>query len=292
MSLNKIKQSFHSNLKGIYESDEIDSVFFIVLDFVLKKTRFQYTLDPEFEPLALELDQFNAIISRLRNQEPIQYILGETEFFGLKLKLNESVLIPRQETEELIQLILKSDIVQQSANFINILDIGTGSGCIAITLAKHIPNSTISAVDISQEALEIASVNAQNNQVVVDFHHQDIMNMPLIKDNVSGDQSSYDIIVSNPPYVREKEKKDIKPNVLDFEPELALFVSDSDPLVFYRAISEFAVNNLRIGGWLFFEINQYLGLEMRQLLNDFGFKNIEIIKDLFGNFRMAKAQLL
>lgn len=291
MSLGKIKKSFQTNLENIYESEEIDSIFFIVLDHVLNKTRIQYSMDPDYEPSEKELDKIDGILSKLIHQEPIQYIIGETEFFGLKFKVNKSVLIPRQETEELIDLILKLNGEWESKKPLNVLDMGTGSGCIAITLAKHIPNSTVTAIDISQKALEVARTNALYNDVEIRFQQQDILKIKSLQDG-NNTTNLVDIIVSNPPYVREMEKRDIQPNVLDFEPELALFVSDSDPLVFYQAISEFAVNNLRIGGWLFFEINQYLGQEMQQLLNNMGFKNVKIIKDLFGKDRMAKAQLL
>ncbi|WP_115462033.1 peptide chain release factor N(5)-glutamine methyltransferase [Winogradskyella aurantiaca] len=291
MSLGKIKKSFQTNLENIYESEEIDSIFFIVLDHVLNKTRIQYSMDPDYEPSEKELVKIDGILSKLIHQEPIQYIIGETEFFGLKFKVNKSVLIPRQETEELIDLILKLNGEWESKKPLNVLDMGTGSGCIAITLAKHIPNSTVTAIDISQKALEVARTNALYNDVEIRFQQQDILKIKSLQDG-NNTTNLVDIIVSNPPYVREMEKRDIQPNVLDFEPELALFVSDSDPLVFYQAISEFAVNNLRIGGWLFFEINQYLGLEMQQLLNNMGFKNVKIIKDLFGKDRMAKAQLL
>ena len=203
--------------------------------------------------------------------------------------MNENVLIPRPETEEIVAFVLQN-IKKQKLNskVIKILDIGTGSGCIAITLAKHLPNAKVYALDVSKEALKVATLNAELNMANVTFIQANI----LVKRSLSelNMESKFDIIVSNPPYVRKLEKVEIKPNVLDNEPHLALFVEDNDPLQFYKVITDFAVDNLKTKGELFFEINQYLGEETKALLTDVNFKEIELLKDLNGNYRMLKGR--
>lgn len=188
-------------------------------------SRLDLALNPGRELSSSEINKFEDSISRLQNHEPIQYIIGETEFFGLKFRVNEHVLIPRPETEELVQWIL-DDIGENSAGSkLEILDIGTGSGCIAISLAKHLPQSKISAIDISEKALKIARENAEINNVEINFMQADILQKELLEEK-------YDVIVSNPPYVRELEKQEMQRNVLEHEPEMALYVKDEDPLIF------------------------------------------------------------
>ena len=202
--------------------------------------------------------------------------------------MNESVLIPRPETEELVDLIIRSHSEQSEESQPKILDIGTGSGCIAISLAKNIPNAKVYALDVSDKALEVAKQNAKLNNVEVTFIEADILNetsWDLVFEHLE-----FNTIVSNPPYVRNLEKVEIKPNVLDNEPHLALFVEDDNPLQFYKAITNFAVNNLKPKGELFFEINQYLGNDTKQLLVDANFEAIELLKDLNGNDRMLKGR--
>ena len=200
----------------------------------------------------------------------------------LELMVNKQVLIPRPETEELVRWIL-TDCHAERGRSITILDIGTGSGCIALALAKNCPDARVYALDVSGKALEVAQHNAKQNEVAVTFIQADILTLDIL-------DTSFDIIVSNPPYVRELEKKEMKANVTEYEPKEALFVSDNDPLLFYKAIARFAINNLKKGGSLYFEVNQYLAQETRQLLEDQNFTDIELRKDLFGNDRMLKGR--
>ncbi len=219
-----------------------------------------------------------SIVKRLQNNEPIQYILGNTEFYGLTLKVTSSVLIPRPETEELVEWIL----LETTQPNPNILDIGTGSGCIAITLAKKIDNATVEAWDVSREALNVAKENATINHVTVNFLEVDALK-PL------QENQRFDIIVSNPPYIREMERKTMSSNVLDYEPQLALFVPDNKALIFYNRIADIALQQLNSDGWLYFEINHAKGAEVVQLLKEKGFVNVELKKDISKNDRMVRA---
>jgi release factor glutamine methyltransferase len=224
-------------------------------------------------------EKFLKAITRLKNYEPIQYIIGDTEFYGLVFKVNPSVLIPRPETEELVDWIIKDC---EDDKKINILDIGTGSGCIAISLAKNLPNAKVFALDVSNEALKTANQNAINNGVEVEFIEADILSYNSL-------DIQFDLIVSNPPYVRELEKQMMSANVLDHEPHLALFVEDDDALLFYRKITDVAADILKPNGQLFFEINESLGESTKQLLDNSNYKNIELKKDIFEKDRMIKA---
>lgn len=217
-----------------------------------------------------------SIVKRLQNNEPIQYILGSTEFYGLPFKVTPSVLIPRPETEELVEWILQNT-TQSSPH---ILDIGTGSGCIGITLAKKLPRATVEAWDVSPHALKVAKENAAINNVTVTFVEVDAL-------NPQPNNPHFDIIVSNPPYIREMEKEIMSSNVLDYEPQLALFVPDHQALIFYNSIADIALQQLKKGGWLYFEINQAKGTEVVQLLKEKGFSNITLKKDISGNHRMV-----
>jgi release factor glutamine methyltransferase len=284
-----LKDIFHKELDTIYGRDEVASFFYLSIEHQLKIAKIQLQLEPEFTLTNNETDVFFSILEDLKQQKPIQYILGETEFYGLNFKVNENVLIPRPETEELVDWIIKgSKSKVQSSNTFNILDIGTGSGCMAISLAKHLPEAQVFAVDISESALKIAKENADRNEVQVEFIKADILESSLWEDVVLRQMDFFDIIVSNPPYVRELEKREIKPNVLDNEPHLALFVENSNPLIFYKAITDFAVDKLKSNGSLYFEINQYLGQETKKLLVGAEFKDIQLRKDLNGNDRMLK----
>ena len=220
----------------------------------------------------------------LKKEVPIQYLLGKTNFYGLDFEVNENVLIPRPETEELVEWIINENLKYIKVKKLKILDIGTGSGSIAVSLAKNIPNARVFALDVSKKALETAKRNAKNNNVDVTFIHQNILEIEDLKND-------FDVIVSNPPYVRNLEKQEIKKNVLDYEPHLALFVEDDDALIFYRKIAEIAQRNLIENGQLFFEINQYLGNEMKDLLQNMNFRNIELKKDIYGNDRMMKGNV-
>jgi release factor glutamine methyltransferase len=267
-------------LKNDFHPMEIKSLQKIIFKKKLGLPIHKVHLNPTLQINSKDADTIFDIVSMLKLQKPIQYILGEADFFGLNLIVTPDVLIPRQETEELVDWIIKS-----SGNTpYSILDIGTGSGCIAISLAANLKNSQVTAIDISPAALEIAAKNAVNNNVSIDFHIVDIFNT-----NGSVPNAPFDIVVSNPPYVRELEKAQMKANVLDYEPHTALFVSDSDPLIFYRAIAQKTIKILNPKGALYFEINEAFGEELFQLFNSFGYKEIEIRKDLNGKDRMLKA---
>lgn len=226
-----------------------------------------------------ETSKLNEIVNRLKNCEPIQYILGKTEFFGLPFSVNSSVLIPRPETEELVEWIISNHADLSG----NILDIGTGSGCIAISLAKNIHNAKVSAWDISSEALAVAKQNAIINKVDITFEKVDILSCNF-SDN------KWNIIVSNPPYIAESEKQEMENNVLNFEPHQALFVEDNNPLVFYEKIADFALQNLVSKGSLYFEINRTKGDEIERMLREKGFTHVEVKKDISQNQRMVHAQ--
>ena len=276
MKLKDIQNTFHQELDSLYLSEEVDSFFYMLIESFYQVSRIKLAVDLELKTNNSEVI-LNAL-KLLKQEKPIQYILGETEFYGLPFKVNEHVLIPRPETEELVEWVLKHTEITKE---ISILDIGTGSGCIAISLAKHLPKAKIFGLDVSNEALNIAKQNAQLNAVDVEFIEANILEQPTFK-------TPFDIIVSNPPYVREKEKELMKANVLMNEPHLALFVNDANPLLFYEAISEFAVNNLSKKGLLFFEINEYLGNSMIALLNNNNFGTIELKQDIFKKDRMIK----
>nr|WP_222611380.1 peptide chain release factor N(5)-glutamine methyltransferase [Winogradskyella echinorum] len=286
--LKDLQHIFHKELDAVYGKEEVDSFFFICTEHYLDLPRFQLTLQPEFTLNKSETNTFFKVLEDLTQQKPIQYILGETEFYGLPFKVNESVLIPRPETEELVDLIIRSHSELSEESQPKILDIGTGSGCVAISLAKYIPDAKVYALDVSDKALEVAKQNAKLNKVEVTFIEADILNKTSL--DLVFEYLEFNTIVSNPPYVRNLEKAEIKPNVLDNEPHLALFVEDDNPLQFYKAITNFAVNNLKLKGELFFEINQYLGNDTKQLLVDANFEAIELLKDLNGNDRMLKGR--
>jgi release factor glutamine methyltransferase len=277
------KTVFQHELASIYDEMEIDSFFYIVLEHLHGLKRIDLALNPETVIDGIHLKQWKAVVSDLKVQKPIQYILGETEFFGLRFEVNENTLIPRPETEELVELIINEEVrgKRQEAK-VKILDIGTGSGCIAISLAKNIADSEVFAIDVSDKALAVAEKNAIINEVKVTFLLKNILETEDL-------EQQFDVIVSNPPYVRNLEKAEIKPNVLEYEPHLALFVEDTDALIFYRKIAQLAKKNLNPNGKLYFEINQYLGLETFKLLEDLGFKEIKLLKDIYGNDRMIRA---
>ncbi len=280
MNITDLKKGFHDKLSGLYPSEEIDSFLNILCEYKLKLTRIERALDPGRKLNTKEIHFFDSAILQLLKSVPVQYITGKNHFYGLEFSVNKNVLIPRPETEELVELILNN--TDRGAH-IDILDIGTGSGCIAITLAKHLANAKVWALDISEKALNIAKENATKNKVAVSFIQQDILKSVALPTN-------FDLIVSNPPYVRELEKKEMHTNVLDHEPHTALFVSDAAPLVFYEKIAELAFSNLNKNGSLYFEINQYLGKETLKMLEETGFTKNKLQKDLFGNDRITKSK--
>ena len=280
MKIRTYKAEFIKNLTSVYDAAEAESFFYIILESKKNLKRLDLALKPDLEFSVNEITLFRTLELNLKNEIPVQYLLGTTSFYDLNFEVNKNVLIPRPETEELVDWIVQDN--KKSENSIKILDIGTGSGCIAISLAKNIPNSKITGIDISEKALKIAQKNAIKNNVAVTFLKKNIL-------KTSNLEQIFDIIVSNPPYVRNLEKNEIKKNVLDYEPHLALFVDDDDALIFYRTIATLALKNLSENGRLYFEINQFLGLETVQLLEKLGYKNIELRKDIYGNDRMIKA---
>lgn len=280
MLVRAYKNHFIDELREIYPLQEIESFFKIILNhFGIQQI--EIALNPSKLLNTNQLIIFSDILSLLKEEIPIQYILGETEFLSLQFRVNKSVLIPRPETEELVQWII-DDVKKHHNKDLKILDIGTGSGCIAIALAKNLPQAKVVAFDISEEALKVAQENADLNNVNIQFK-----NINILETNDLNQQ--YDIIVSNPPYVRLQEKNQMKKNVLNFEPEIALFVDDENSLIFYDKITSLAKNHLTKNGQLYFEINQYLGSEMIQLLKKYDFKNIELKKDFYEVDRMIKA---
>lgn len=282
MTITQLKALFHSELDGIYPLNEIDSFYHILTDFKLGLSRVDKALNPEYIISDSSITFLKNAINDLRKEKPIQHITKKTEFYGLNFIINENVLIPRPETEELVSWILEDSKDKKN---LKILDIGTGSGCISISLAKHLPTAKITAIDFSELALDTAKKNAKLNNISIDFIQQDILETEFL-------HTEFDIIVSNPPYIRNLEKKEIQKNVLSYEPHSALFVNDNNPLIFYKKIAELASKHLKPNGVLFYEINQYLGNETLNLLTNIGFKNNELKKDIFGNDRMTRSLLV
>lgn len=273
-------QHIEHELKGLYPKTEVQAITRLILEHVCRMNYTEQVLSREKKLDTHSREKIYKIVERLKNFEPVQYILGETEFSGLKLQVMPSVLIPRPETEELVMWVAGTEFPSNPS----LLDIGTGSGCIALALKKQFQPATVAGVDISEKALETARNNAKLNGLEVHFFQADILNWEKTK------WKTVDGIVSNPPYVRESEKKAMFSNVLKYEPGKALFVPDSNPLLFYRRIAEFARVFLRENGWLFFEINEKLGDDMKHLMKEFGFRNTEVKKDLNGKNRMLRCR--
>jgi len=283
MVLKEIRILFQKDLSAVYPKDEITSIFKLLAQFYLSFDAAELVLYANKNLTKHEANNFLRALERLKNKEPIQHIIGETSFFDLTFKVNSNVLIPRPETEELVQWIL-TDLSKNTSNQkIQLVDIGTGSGCIAISLAKNIPNASVYALDISKPALSIAKENAIINDVNIHFLNADILKTKELP-------KTFDLIVSNPPYVKHLEKELMHDNVLEHEPDKALYVPDDMPLVFYKKITELARKHLATNGKLYFEINQYLGNETRQLIQSKGFKNVILKKDFLGNDRMIRAE--
>ena len=265
---------FERELTQFYSNKEVQNMAFWCIHSISKLSRSEYLLSPNSPLSEDKLSLYKSIVSRLQNFEPLQYILGECEFYGFSLKVSPSCLIPRPETEELVHWILQH-------NFTKAIDIGTGSACISIALAKN-KEAQITALDISSDALSIARENCKKNTVDIHFIEHNILNDIYLK-------TSFDLIVSNPPYVLESEKTLMNNNVLDYEPHLALFVSDNDALIYYRRIIDFSKVHLQRNGLLFLEINEQKSVEIKELLENNGFENVLIKKDMQGKNRMVKA---
>ncbi|MDR1699432.1 MAG: peptide chain release factor N(5)-glutamine methyltransferase [Prevotellaceae bacterium] len=278
-----MKQSLahiRTSLAGIYPESEINALIRLIFETVCGWNATQFLLNKEVVLSDTQRKEIEVIVCRLRKHEPVQYILGKADFYSLLFEVNENTLIPRPETEELVDW-----VISEYKNFAGkLLDIGTGSGCIAVSLAKHLPQMDVSAVDISEKALETAGRNAKKNDVKIHFQQCDILmeNQKII--------GNFDVIVSNPPYVLESEKAEIQSNVLQYEPHKALFVPNENTLLFYKAIADFSVKKLNENGSLYLEINRMFGKETAEMLAGKGFSSIEIRKDLSGNDRMIKCR--
>lgn len=279
MKLSELKKSYEKELKTLYSQSEIDRIFYWIAEQIIDKpeTILRLALEEEWREFDEKKNQFLFKLLLLKEQKPIQYILGETEFYGMKFFVNENVLIPRPETEELVEWILKDTENQD----LKIIDIGTGSGCIPIVLKRNLPEAEIFALDFSEKALETAQNNAEFQQTEIQFLQNDFLNMDFET------LPSFDIIVSNPPYIVENEKEEMSENVLKYEPHSALFVPNDDALIFYKKLIEFAQTNLKPNGKIYVEINQNLAKETEELFRK-SFENVELKKDISGNFRMIK----
>ncbi len=280
MQLLQLKNNFIKQLTNQYGKQESEQFFYMLSEAYLGYTKIDIALNPNELINVQKHELFSMAFQRLEKNEPIQHIIGSTYFYGNNFVVNEHTLIPRPETEELIDWIVKDTENKP----MHILDIGTGSGCIAISLAQKLTKASVSAIDVSQDALVVANLNAHAIKVTIDFKEQDILKTEkLFKD--------FDIVVSNPPYVRDSEKKEMSVNVLNFEPDSALFVSDTDPLVFYYKIAELFLAQAKKTAILYFEINEYLGQELIDGLKQLGFTSVELRQDFRAKDRMIKASI-
>lgn len=289
MNIGALEEQYKLELMSLYGSEEAKWLFSLAAEQVLNLSRNKLMMMKDQEISFINLQKLLSILNDLQIGKPIQHILEEAHFYGLVFKVNENVLIPRPETEELVEWII-SDCNKRSAvdsltssEKLSILDIGTGSGCIPITLKKHLPYAKVSSLDISPEAITVAKQNARQIGVEINFIEADILYFEY--------EEKFDIIVSNPPYIRDLEKAEMHYNVLLHEPHLALFVTDENPLLFYKAIADFAKTNLKPNGQLYFEINEYLGKETIEMLTDKDFINIELKQDMQGKDRMIRGSI-
>ena len=282
MTLSELKKIFSEQLSKLYSSGENSEIFTIVAQKILDLDRFQLRVNGDQNISERKENQFQEILIALKTGKPFQQILGETEFYGLKFFVNEHVLIPRPETEELLELAMEklrvSGFEVRDKGPLKILDIGTGSGIIPIVLKKHFPNAAIPAIDFSADALKMAKKNADFHEVEIEFIHQDYLNENLTEE--------YDVIISNPPYIGMEEEVEIADSVKEFEPKMALFSPTSNALIFYEKIAEDCKNHLAENGWVFLEINQKLGQETRELFVNV-LSEVELLKDISGNERFV-----
>lgn len=277
--MNPIVYYIKQRLHGYYPDSEIVSIAKLLLTQVFGMSVIELYAGKDNSFSANEQKQLDDILIRLQKYEPVQYIIGVEDFYGLTFEVDPNVLIPRPETEELIDWIVQEN---KSAG-LRVLDVGTGSGCIAVSLAKNLEDAEVTAWDISEGALQVAARNCRRNGVDVRLEQKDILQL-------SSSDRQFDVIVSNPPYIAMKEKADMEANVLDWEPGLALFVPDEKPLLFYRKISELGLEMLKPGGRLFFEINRAYGKQVVQMMSALGYRNVELKKDISQNDRMIKAE--
>lgn len=284
MDLKNLRSYFFEQLKQSYSREEIQVFFVYLTEKYLGLDKASILLHFERKITTKEQHTFQKAIQRLIENEPIQYIIGETGFLNIHLKVNYKVLIPRPETEEIVEKVIQEIKKESTDKSIKILDIGTGSGAIAISLAVKLPHANVFALDVSKEALGIAQENAMAQQVEIGFIHANVLKLEALG-------QAYDVIISNPPYVRNSEKKQMHTNVLQYEPAQALFVTDEDPLIFYRKIGQLAYQHLNKNGVLYFEINEFLAKKTKDLLKEIGFQNIALYKDFRGKDRMIKVSL-
>ena len=274
-------QYIKDSLSGIYLADELEVITYQLMSEVTGLTRTAILINKNTKISETHAQLIKRFVNELKNFKPLQYVVGKTEFFGLPFKVNEYTLIPRPETEELVEWII--DDYNAKVFPVTILDIGTGSGCIPVSLRKHLALARVDGCDISPDALKVAAENAQINQLNVNFFEIDILSSPVM-------EQKWDVIVSNPPYIPMSDMSEMYANVLQYEPHVALFVADENPLIFYRAIALFALKHLQHEGSLYFEIHYKYGAEVLEMLRNSGFVNVQLRKDLSGNDRMVKAQ--
>lgn len=280
MNVQQYKNIILPLLEEVYDEREAGNLFKYALEDYFQKRFFDIK---DFQLSDEEVEELNYIYEKLCNHYPIQYLFNRADFYGLTYYVNEHVLIPRPETEELVDLILK----ENNSTSLSLLDIGTGSGCIPVTLKKHKSDWMISGMDISEEALKVAQKNAVTHQLDIRFFQEDILNHP--KSNLF--DQTYDIIVSNPPYIPRNEKDKMTTSTLLYEPSLALFVEDSNPILFYETIADFALIHLNPNGKLYFELNEFNAKDVETMLNNKGFKNIDLRKDFAGKWRILSATI-
>lgn len=282
MTVKDLEHEFSTAISPVYGTEEALQLFYLAAEHISGLSRMQLLIKKDMEISMKQYHDYEHILAELKQGRPIQHILSYAWFYGLKFRVNSAVLIPRPETEELVSWII-SLVKELKTPVSDLIDIGTGSGCIAITLKKELAHLSVSALDISVQALAVARENAVSNQTEINFIHADILSWDT--------ETKYDVIVSNPPYIKEDERAEMSTRVLDHEPHTALFVTDENPLIFYKSIADLAINHLRAEGQLFFEINEYLGNETVEMLFAKGFKNIALKKDMQGKNRMIRCNI-
>jgi release factor glutamine methyltransferase len=277
MTAQELYNQVVSRLKTEHEPQEAQSMSMLLLEHFFNLKRSDLVMGTEVKMENSRQKELEKALNKLQEHEPLQYILGKTEFYGREFRVTPDVLIPRPETEELVHLIIK----ENKKPGLKVMDIGTGTGCIPITLDKEMPSPEVYSIDISEDALKIARENAAANESKVKFFQSDVFanDLPV---------SDLDIVVSNPPYVRETEKTQMQKMVLEFEPRIAIFVPDNDPLIFYRRITQLAAKQLKKSGKLYFEINEAFGKETADLLKSEGFQQVVIFQDMQGKDRIVK----
>ncbi|HMK20522.1 MAG TPA: peptide chain release factor N(5)-glutamine methyltransferase [Chitinophagaceae bacterium] len=285
MTLNEARTVLTKELKNVYESDELRNIIELVIEHITNMSRAEQLKNKVPYLTCTQLEDLDGITERLKKNEPVQYVLGEAWFAGMKFKVNKNVLIPRPETEELVDWIVR-EAVSYELRAMSILDIGTGSGCIPITLKKKLQEANVSAIDVCSEVLFTATENAVALNAEVNFVLLDFLDEEKWKE-----LAQYDIIASNPPYVKQSEINTMHERVKEFEPHLALFVPDEDALLFYKKLSDFSLKHLKPGGSLYVEINEVLGEQVVNTFHSVGFTNIELRKDMQEKERMIKATL-